>query len=131
MTQLNEREIREHVKILGWLYIVANAIFLVIGFFVFTLLTGIGVAAGDPDAVAVLGIVGTSVGLLLAALSLPGMIAGYGLLTRKAWGRILALIVGIINLVNIPVGTVIGLYALWVLMQERAVDYFEPPMSAT
>ncbi len=131
MTQLNEREVQEHVKILGWLYIVVNAIFLVIGFFVFTLLTGIGVAAGDPDAVAVLGIVGTSVGLLLAALSLPGMIAGYGLLTRKAWGRILALIVGIINLVNIPVGTVIGLYALWVLMQERAVDYFEPPMSAT
>ena len=125
MKQLSEREVQEHVMILGWLYIIANAIFLVIGAFVFTLLTGIGVAAGDPDAVAILGVVGTSVGLLLATLSLPGIIAGYGLLTRKAWGRILALIVAIISLVNIPVGTVIGVYALWVLMQESAVDYFE------
>ena len=116
--------------ILGWLYIVANAIFLIIGAFVFTLLTGIGVAAGDPDAVAILGVIGTSVGLLLAALSLPGIIAGYGLLTRRAWGRILALVVGIINLVNIPIGTIIGLYALWVLMQENAVDYFEAHVPA-
>ncbi|MBV7331516.1 hypothetical protein KFU94_25430 [Chloroflexi bacterium TSY] len=127
MKQLDKQEVQQHVMILGWLYIVANAIFLVIGAFVFLLLTGIGIAAGDPEAVAVLGVIGTSVGMLLALLGLPGMIAGYGLLTQKAWGRVLALIVGIIGLVNIPIGTIIGLYAVWVLMQESAIEYFHAP----
>lgn len=130
MKQLSRREMEQHVTILGWLHIVASGIFMIVGVFVFTLLTGIGVAAGDPDAVAVLGVVGTAVGLLLAALSLPGLLAGYGLLRRKMWGRTLALVVGIINLVNVPIGTLIGAYTVWVLLQDSALDYFDTPVSA-
>lgn len=130
MKQLSRREMEQHVTILGWLHIVASGIFMIVGVFVFTLLTGIGVAAGDPDAVAVLGVVGTAVGLLLAALSLPGLLAGYGLLRCKMWGRTLALVVGIINLVNVPIGTLIGAYTVWVLLQDSALDYFDTPVSA-
>jgi hypothetical protein len=62
----------------------------------------------------------------MAILSLPGIVAGYGLLRRLNWGRVLAIVIGILNLVNFPVGTVIGIYALWVLMQPAAADYFSP-----
>ena len=78
----------------------------------------------------VLTLVGTTVGLLMAALGLPGVIAGYGLLTRKPWARILAIVVGILNLVNVPVGTAIGLYTLWVLTQPAATEYFTAPAPA-
>lgn len=108
----------------------SHAIFLVIGGFVFVLLAGIGAASGDAQATAVLSLIGTFVGGLRAVLALPGILAGYGLLARKNWGRILAIIVAILNLVNFPLGTILGLYALWVLLQVSATEYFAPQTSA-
>lgn len=125
MNEMSARDLEQHVTILGWLYIIGNAIFLAVGGFVFFLLTGIGVASGDSEAVAILGTVGTAVGLLLGALAVPGMVAGYGLLKRRPWARVVALVVGILGLVNFPLGTAIGAYTFWVLTQHTAVDYFD------
>jgi hypothetical protein len=75
----------------------------------------------------VLPVVGTAVGTLLILLGLPGLIAGYGLLTTRPWARMLALVVAILNLVNMPVGTIIGAYAIWVLLQAPTRAYFEQP----
>lgn len=124
MNTMNGRNMQQHITILGWLYLVGHAVFLAIGIFVFVLLTGIGVASGDPQARSILSIVGTSVGLLLTVLAIPGLAAGYGLLKRTSWARALALVVGILNLVNIPIGTAIGAYTLWVLTQPETIDYF-------
>ena len=124
MNQLSVRDMHQHVTILGWLLIVAHAIFLVIGAFVFFLLTGIGVVSGDRQAFAVLGIVATFVGGLLAVLGIPGILAGVGLLRRRNWGRVLAIIVTVLGLVNFPLGTILGVYALWVLLQNSASEYF-------
>lgn len=129
MNQLNESQVRQHVLILGWLHIVGSLIFLAIGAFIFLLLTGIGVASGEAEAMAILSVVGTSVAIFLAILSLPGILAGIGLLMRKNWGRILAIVVGILNLVNFPIGTVIGVYTLWVLLQDTAAAVFVPERS--
>jgi hypothetical protein len=77
----------------------------------------------DPDARLVLPVVGTAVGSLLILLGLPGLLAGYGLLTAKPWARILALVIAILNLVNVPIGTIIGVYACWVLLQQPTREY--------
>ena len=90
MNELTTDELQPHITILGWLYLIAHAVFLVLGVFVFLLLTGIGLASGDVTARSVLGIVGISVGLLLTIVALPGLAAGYGLLKRKSWARPLA-----------------------------------------
>jgi hypothetical protein len=58
----------------------------------------------------------------LVVLGIPGMVAGYGLLRRKAWGRILAMVVGFLGLVNVPLGTAIGIYTFWLLLQDSAAD---------
>ena len=128
MNTLNQRELEQHCTILGWIDIVGHAVFLVVGLFVFVLLTGIGaaVAGQDPVAPRILTLVGTGVGLLLAALALPGLAAGYGLLTRKPWARIVALVVGVLGLVNFPLGTAIGIYTMWVLTQPGATESFQP-----
>lgn len=125
MSSVNEGEVQQHVSILGWLFIVGNAVFLLIGGFVFTLLTGLGQTISDPEARAVLPLVGSTVGLLLVLLSVPGLAAGYGLLTRKPWARVLAIVVAVLGLLNFPVGTAIGIYALWVLLQTSTANYFE------
>ncbi len=124
MNQLNQSQLQQHVNLLGWLLVVEHAILLLVAGFVFVLLTSVGVVSGDSEAMAILGIVGTSVGVFLAALSAPGIAAGIGLLKRKSWGRFLAMVVGILGLLNFPVGTLIGVYMLWVLMQDSAAEYF-------
>jgi hypothetical protein len=130
MNEMTRRDLQQHVTILGWLYVVGHAIFLVIGAFVFLLLVGIAPFTGEPEPMWVLTRVGTSVGLLMAALGLPGLLAGYGLLTRKPWARVLALVVGILSLINFPVGTAIGIYTVWVLTQPTATEYFMAPAPA-
>jgi len=125
MNQLDEKQLRTHATIVGWLLIVTNALFLLLAAFLFTLLVGIGVAVGDPEAGRILTIVGTSLAVLLTALGIPGIVAGAGVLARRSWGRILAIVVAVLSLLNFPIGTIIGIYAIWVLLQEAATNYFK------
>jgi len=124
MNQLTEAQLRTHVSVLGWLHIVGNALMFLLGCFIFALLGGIGLATGDAEAARILGIVGIAVGAFLVILGVPGILAGIGLLRRTVWGRILALVVGFLGLLNFPIGTAIGIYTGWVLLQESAADYF-------
>jgi len=127
MDQLSEREMHQHVTILGWLYIVANAIVLLIGLcglLFFVSIGAIGAANGDLVALGVLSAIGMVALLFFGVLALPGILAGYGLLKRKQWGQILALIVGILGVFNVPIGTLIGIYTLFVLLQNAAEPYF-------
>jgi hypothetical protein len=124
MNQLHQHGIQRHITILGWLYIVGQALFLVMGGFVFVLLAGIGVASDEAEAIRMFGVVGTAVGILLAVLGVPGLVAGYGLLTRRPWARVLAIVMGVLSLVNFPIGTALGLYTFWVLTQPTATHYF-------
>jgi hypothetical protein len=126
VNHLSEREVEQHATILGWLHIASNALILLCGCFVFVLLVGIGTITEDPVAFSVLGVTGATVGALLVVLALPGIVAGVGLLQRKGWGRILAMVVGFLGLVNFPIGTAIGLYTFWALLQTAAADVFEP-----
>ena len=130
MYPINQRDLQQHVTILGWLYVVGHAIFLVIGAFVFLLLIGLAPVTGEPEPMWVLTLVGITVGLLMAALGLPGLLAGWGLLTGKPWARVLAIVVGILSLINVPIGTALGVYTLWVLTQPAATEYFTAPTPA-
>jgi hypothetical protein len=129
MNQLSEKELHMHVQIAGWLNIVANSIFLLLGTCGFVLFVGLGVFAaadsGDAVALPILGLIGTVGLVFFAVLALPGLLAGYGLLKRKKWGQILGIVVGILSLFNIPVGTALGAYTLFVLFQNSANDYFD------
>jgi hypothetical protein len=129
MNQLSEKELHMHVRIVGWLSIVANSIFLLLGICGFVFFAGIGVFAaadsGDPVVLPILGLIGTVGLVFFAVLALPGVLAGYGLLKGKKWGQILGIVVGVLSLFNFPVGTVLGAYTLFVLFQDSAKDYFE------
>lgn len=124
MNQLDERGLRDHVTLLGWLYIAGNLLLLMVGGVTFLLLSGIGLAVGEREVFGILTIVGIFVAGLMLLLALPGIVAGVGLLRRRNWGRILALLVAFFSLANVPIGTIIGLYAFWVLLQDAAPAFF-------
>lgn len=124
MNWFDEDQMRTHVPLVAWLNILGNGFLLLMACFVFFLLSGIGVIAGDPDAMRVLSVIGIATGCFMFVLAIPGIVAGVGLLGRKQWGRILAMIVSIFSLLNIPIGTLIGGYTLIVLLQDSATAYF-------
>jgi hypothetical protein len=129
-----------HVKVLGVLYIalsaigVASALFLALA--VGTASTIVGVAAEPPDAAValpIIGVAGTALVVFLLALSLPGLITGIGLLKLQPWARIVGIVLSAINLINIPFGTVLGIYGLWVLLNKETEQMFAgtpPPAPA-
>jgi hypothetical protein len=62
------------------------------------------------------------VAVLASALAL---LVGFALLTRRSWGRTLAIIVSVLSLVKIPFGTALGLYTLWVLAPATSAMEYE------
>ena len=53
-------------------------------------------------------------------IAIPGFIAGIGLLRMKSWARIIAIVVGCLNLIHVPFGTALGVYTLWVLLKDES-----------
>ena len=131
---MKPEQMETHVKVLGWLYILANALILSFGMLGLLFMAGIGAfAAVDSQEFAPFGIMSiigvTALGFFLV-LALPGLAAGYGLLKRRNWARILALVVGFFSLFNVPVGTALGAYTFYVLLQQDADSYFLTPKTA-
>ena len=52
------------------------------------------------------------------------LLTGYALLTRQTWGRVLAIIFGVIALIHFPLGTALGIYTLWVLAPRLSGDQY-------
>jgi len=127
MNQLDRESMKMHITILGWLSIADGALTLLIGVLAFMFLTGIGFASGDLEALPILALIGTTTGMFMSALALPSLLAGFGLLREKNWGRILAIIVSFFNLLWFPIGTALGIYGLWVLLRKEATEYFVVP----
>jgi hypothetical protein len=71
-----------------------------------------------------LGGIGAFAFLVLLVISLPGLIAGIGLLQFKPWARILAIIVSALDLIHIPLGTALGIYGFWVLLSRETEMLF-------
>jgi len=127
---MKERDWDLHINILAWLNIFGSALFLAVGVIGLLFMAGIGLASEDPLAFQILGIVGLMGAFFFALLALPGLAAGYGLLKRHPWARILALIVAFFNLANFPIGSAIGVYAFVLLLQNGMAEYFTTPKTA-
>lgn len=120
--QANHME--KHVTLVAVINIVFGAIGVLVGLFLFVVIVCGGLISGDPHAMTVTGIVGTTLCGFFLLISVPEVIGGIGLLKRRGWARILVLIIGILDLVNIPIGTAIGIYTIWVLLNEKTSQLF-------
>jgi hypothetical protein len=97
-------------------------------------LIGVAGAASDPDAwmaLPILGLTGAALGTFLLFVSLPGVIAGFGLLKYRPWARILTIVLSALNLMNVPLGTILGVYGLWVMLSDDGSRLFTQPPVGT
>ena len=112
----------KHLTILSILFVTFDSILLLVGIAFFIAFPLLGQFIGDTTANIALSYVGVGVGSILLVISIPGIIAGLGLIYRKSWSRILALVVCVVKLFNIPFGTALGIYGMWVLMQDNTIE---------
>jgi len=121
-----------HVKVLGVLYLAVSGLALAGALFLLLVMGGtagiVGVAADPEDAaiaIPVLGIAGTALAMILILFAIPGLLTGYGLLKYKPWARIVGIVFSALNLINVPFGTLLGAYGLWVLLTRETERLFE------
>ena len=122
----------QHVKILGILHIIYAGLVLLAGVVVLVVMGGIAGFIGSNDRYAdtqvappVLMLIGFGVFCFLLLLSLPGIIAGFGLLAYKEWARILTIVLSAFELLSVPFGTALGIYGLWVLLKPESEAMFK------
>jgi hypothetical protein len=115
---------RPHLTILAVLHFV-HGLFALLG--AVAVLGGMALAGGvmafAPDVpgwiAALVGSMGVVFGLFLVVLALPSLALGYGLFARRPWARPLGFVVGVLSLVNFPIGTILGVYTIWAMLQAE------------
>lgn len=53
-------------------------------------------------------------------LMIPTIVIGLALTAFRDWSRVAGIVLAVFQMINIPLGTSVGLYALWVLFSEDA-----------
>ncbi len=129
----------KHIQLVGILNIVYRSVallggilllFLAAGFWqLFDYLVGIGEIRPHEVPVELLNLVPvvlTCIGLLVIFLSILGILAGAAVLKRREWGRILLLVISFFTLIRVPLGTALGVYSIWVLLNDGTIKAFHP-----
>ena len=58
--------------------------------------------------------------------NLPGVVAAYAVLKKKPWARVASIIGGALSIMNVPVGTLAGVYAIWFFAGNEWKEVYEP-----
>lgn len=114
-----------HISVVASLHIGLSILGLIIGIIVFAVLNVSGGFVQEVEARKILSIIAGVLIIVITVLSIPGLIAGIGLFKRKEWARILTLIISALDLFNFPLGTAVGVYSIWALVQPEVVEEFK------
>jgi hypothetical protein len=124
----------QHVKILGILHIVFGALCVFGGLIVLVVMGGIAGIVGTSDqsqdaavAVPILAAIGGFLCILCLVIGLPGLVGGIGLLQYKPWARITLIVLSALDLIHVPIGTALGIYGFWVLLNPQTEAMFNRP----
>ncbi len=129
--EYGSNRVREHVKLVGILWMAYSALHVVGGVIVLLVSKLVIVRLGNipngppPEVMAWLPALVGAVGWLILAKAAVGFITGWGLLQREDWARVVALVMGFVALLSVPVGTALGIYTLWVLLPSQSEEEYK------
>jgi hypothetical protein len=128
---------RDHIRILGILNMVMGGltaafgviVLLAVGTIAGFVSASIGASTGDyhdaAAAVPIIGLVALVAGSFFILLGLPSIIGGWGLMHFRPWSRILMIVISALHLFHVPLGTALGIYGLWVLLNTESQRILE------
>jgi hypothetical protein len=122
---MENSKMKKHITVVGSIQIGFSVLGLMAAVAVFVALTfARGFTDGDDTGQIVLSFLSISLPLLIGFISTLGLVGGIGVLVYKPWARYLVIVVSAIGCVNIPFGTVKGVYSIWVLIQDETIKLF-------
>lgn len=123
---MEDTKMRKHVVVVGAIHIGFGFIGLIGAVAVFVALRfAKGFLGGEDIPQMVLSFLSVSLPLLIGFMSTLGLVGGIGLLSFQSWARYLIIVVAALGCLNIPIGTLKGVYSLWVLLQDETIRLFE------
>ena len=130
LVELRRSRVREHIRLVGILWMAYAAFHVVAGVVVMIIANvifgNIHIHNGpSPEVTAWLRPLLMCIGWLILVKAAAGFIAGWGLLQREDWARTVALVMGFIALLNVPIGTGLGIYTLWVLLPSQSDEEYK------
>jgi len=109
-----------HLRVLAVLWIAGGVLLLVPGFFLLSLSHWRFPAEVPIDVQGFLHPLMSSFAWIMLVGAAACLVAAWGMLERAPWARIFAIVLGAISLVEVPFGTALGIYTLWVLLPESS-----------
>ncbi|UCG25817.1 MAG: hypothetical protein JSW55_07455 [Chloroflexota bacterium] len=116
---------KQHVNVVAALQIGFGVFKILIAAVLFLIMIGAGLVSGDAEALAIVTVVGLLIAGFLALTALPAIVGGVGLLKGKNWARVLVIFLAVLDLIDFPIGTAIGAYTLWVLLNNETSELFD------
>ncbi|MGB0008281.1 MAG: zinc ribbon domain-containing protein [Candidatus Sulfotelmatobacter sp.] len=128
--QPRRSRVQEHVHLLGILWLAVSALTTIGAVVLFiianTLFPHLHEMGAPPEMpTKFLHVFLSVIALFVMVKAAAGFITGWGLLHREPWARVLALVMGFISLFNIPFGTAVGVYTMWVLLPGAAQQEYD------
>ena len=104
----------EHNKTLATLYFIYSGIhgLTLVGLLLLVLVVKFATPATEAISTTAMAIGAVAFVILFLAVGLLPLLVGYGFRKRAAWVKPLGIMVAIISLVNVPIGTALGLYTM-------------------
>jgi hypothetical protein len=130
-TQFGPNRVQEHLRFIAILWLalsvinaIGGAVLLILGNTLFPHLHEF--APTPPDVpVGFLSSLFCFLGSAILIKAALGFLAGWGLLRRERWARMLTMVLSFLALLNIPLGTALGVYSLWVLLPQQSERDYE------
>lgn len=121
---MNATDHKRNLAIIHLVYGIFSSLMLLLMVFFVVLMLGIGIGTGDGFALIFAAIVGFVV-LANVVLTVPSFVAWYSLWKKKSWAKTANIVAAIVEGLNVPVGTAICVYTLWVML---SVDQTPGPL---
>lgn len=111
---------RKDILLLGALHIAASLFYIFAASGIILVLYGVGsLFAPEINYPSLSTMLMVVLAMALSLFALPGIVGGIGLIRNWRWSEMLILILGCLNLVLLPLGTVLGIYTIYVLMKSH------------
>lgn len=122
---------QDHNKVLGIMHLIYGGFFGLITVMmavIFVVVWGSikAASANDPNAppaeflLAIFGFIVLFYGLL----SIPSLIAGFGMLKQRSWARVAGIVASVLSAMSFPFGTALCVYTLWFLFGQQGQTFY-------
>ena len=110
---------QDHNKVIGIMHLIWGGFNTLVTLIVFPIIIAVmgPLLRSDPNAppelVSIFTAVMVAVFVLSLLLSLPPLLAGYAMLKRKPWAKVMSIVAACFEALSIPFGTALAVYTFW------------------